>query len=123
MTELWIALAPLLCLLLLAVLALVVPLAALTYSALALVCAGFVVGVPAGLTYHVLLRRELAARGPLPAGWYWKPQTYHAQLDPHATRRLMPWFLAGALGFAAILFGFALCVTALVLAWQSGVLP
>ena len=115
MAELFIALAPLLALFALALLALLVPFQVLAGAALALMAVGFVLGVPTGLYYHLLLRRELRARGPLPKGWYWRPQEHQRALDARAVRRLRPWFIAGGLGFLLIMTGFSLAVTSLVL--------
>jgi hypothetical protein len=123
--ELVIALAPLLALVALALLALFVPLQLLALGALALMALGFLLGVPTGLYYHVLLRRELLAEGALPKGWYWQPQKHHAALSRERGRRLLPWFLAGALGFALIMLGFLLAVTAFLLWFRAerAVLP
>ena len=119
MAELLIALAPLLALIGLALVAMFIPLPALVTAAFGLMGAGLALGVPTGLYYHVLLRRELSARGALPKGWYWRPQKFHAELDRTARRRLTPWFVAGALGFALINGGFALAVTALFMFLRS----
>ena len=114
MAELLVALAPLLVLAGLALVALFVPVEALAVGALALMAVGLVLGLPTGLYYHVLLRRELTAHGPAPAGWYWRPQKHHSELAPPARRRLMPWFWLGALGFLLICTGFCFAVTALM---------
>lgn len=119
MAELLIALGPLLGLVALALFALLVPLHVLAIAALALVGVGFVLSIPAGLYYHLLLRRELLARGALPPGWYWRPQQYHAELDPDARRRLAPWFAVGVVVFVLTMVGFVLAVTALALWLRS----
>jgi hypothetical protein len=119
LAELLVALAPLLALFALALLALFVPFQLLAGVALALMAVGFVLGVPTGLYYHVLLRRELKARGALPNGWYWRPQEHQRALDTGAVRRLRPWFIAGGLGFLLIMTGFALSVTSLVLWFRA----
>src|SRR5215204_5262438 len=41
---------------------------------------GFLLGVPTGFYYHVLLYRFLQPRGVLPRGWYWHPMRYHEHL-------------------------------------------
>jgi hypothetical protein len=117
--ELLIALGPLLGLVALALFALLVPLHVLAISALALVGVGFVLSIPAGLYYHLLLRRELLARGELPRGWYWRPQQYHGDLEPEAQRRLAPWFAVGVVVFVLTMVGFVLAVTALLLWLRS----
>jgi hypothetical protein len=119
LAELLIALAPLLALVGLALVALLVPFQQLAAAALAMMAVGFVIGVPSGLYYHVLLRRELAARGPLPRGWYWKPQEHQRALDRGVSRRLWPWFAVGGLGFLLIMTGFGLAVTALLLWFRA----
>jgi hypothetical protein len=120
MAELIVALAPLLLLALLALTAMFVPLSVLASFALSLMAFGFVVGLPAGLGYHIVLRRELLRVGPLPRGWYWSPQTHHALLEGPAVRRLRPWFVVGAGGFLLIIVGFALAALALALWFRSG---
>lgn len=120
MAELIVALAPLLLLVGLALTATFVPLSALASFSLALMAFGFVVGLPAGLGYHIVLRRELLRVGPLPRGWYWNPQTHHASLDGQAVGRLRPWFVVGAGGFLLIIVGFALAALALALWFRSG---
>ena len=115
MGELWIALAPLAVVVALGLVGTLVPLAWLLFGALGLFAAGLLVGLPSGVRYHVVLRRALLACGPLPASWYWHPHRYHDALSPRARREVMPWFLLGAFGFALILAGCALGVTALAL--------
>lgn len=124
MLELFIALAPLLALVGLALIALLVPIKLLAITSAVLTVLGWLVGAPCGFYYHVLLRRELILTGELPRGWYWHPQRHHARLDHVALRRLRPWFLVGGFGFLLIALGCALALMALVL-WfrsQAGVL-
>jgi hypothetical protein len=85
----------------------------LAWLAVGLTVAGLLVGLPTGFAYHVLLRRELLALGPLPGGWYWHPTRYHARLSAPAMRRIWPYFLAGALGFLLIVLGGVVAVTLL----------
>jgi hypothetical protein len=120
MAELIIALAPLLLLVGLALAAIFVPLSVLASSSLSLLAFGFLVGMPAGLGYHVVLRRELLRVGPLPRHWYFRPQTHHKLLDARAVRRLRPWFLVGASGFLLILVGFGLAALSLALWFRAG---
>src|SRR5579885_2592688 len=72
---------------------------------------GLVVGLPTGFWYHVALRRRLAARGGLPADWWWRPTAHHDRLDAADRRRVMPWFYAGAVGFVLTIAG---CILAAV---------
>lgn len=120
MAELLIALAPLLALVGLAILATLLPLSWIASGSLALMLLGFLFGVPSGVYYHVLLRRELRRQGPVPKGWYWQPQHYHHTLAAPAVAGLRPWFLLGAAGFGLIILGFALAVLALALWFRSG---
>jgi len=120
MAELIVALAPLILLVGLALTAIFVPLQVLASFALALMALGFVLGMPAGLGYHVVLRRELLLVGALPRGWYWRPQKHHRLLDLPAQRRLRPWFVVGAGGFLLIVVGFALAALALALWFRTG---
>jgi len=69
------------------------------------VATGFMLGVPAGTYYHVLLYRCLAARGGVPRDFFWHPTRYHAGLPQAESRKFMPWFVAGAVGFMLILLG------------------
>ena len=119
MAEVALALVPLLLVAAFALLANAVSPLALGGVALGLMGAGLLVGVPSGLAYHVLLRRALLRRGPLPRGWYWAPQKHHAALDAGGVRKLRPWFVVGALGFAVIVLGFALAVAALLLWFRA----
>src|SRR4051794_14130505 len=105
MAELIVALAPLMLLAGVALTAIFVPLEVLASFALALMAFGFLLGMPAGLGYHVVLRRELLRVGALPRGWYWRPQSHHPLLDASALRRLRPWFVVGAGGFLLIIVG------------------
>lgn len=72
--------------------------------AVAFVVLSFLVGVVAGLGYHVMLHRTLA---PLPRGWWWNPTRLHERLDDEGRRRVMPWFVVGAAGFVGSLLGCA----------------
>jgi hypothetical protein len=71
----------------LSLLALSVPPLVIAWICLGMIAAGFLLGVPAGFTYHVLLRRELLRLGELPRGWYWRPFVHHERLDDDAIAR------------------------------------
>ena len=64
---------------------------------------GTVVGVPAGFYYHVLLRRLLLQRGPLPERWWLHPVKLHDDLTHSERATFMPWFYAGGGGFVLII--------------------
>lgn len=77
-------------------------------AGLLLVWIGLLVGLPAGVVYHVALYRVLAHRGALGPRWWLRPTSFHGQLDPAGRRRVMRWFRVGAAGFLAIVIGAAL---------------
>lgn len=120
MGELGIALAPIVLLALVSVLASFVPTAYLAIASLALVGVGSLFGLPCGLWYHVVLRRELLARGPLPRGWLWQPTRHHGQLDDAARARVRLWFVLGGAGFLLIVTGALIGVLALALWYRAG---
>lgn len=95
-----------------AVVALVPPLT-LLWGAVCVMSAGLLLGVPAGLLYHVWLRRELLKQGGLPPGFYLRPHAHHERLGAAARRQILPAFYAGALGFCLILLGAALATVSL----------
>ncbi len=68
----------------------------------ALSAGSLVGGALAGVVYHVRLHRALA---PMPRGWLWDPTRQHHRLAPVQRDRVMPWFLAGAIGFAGAMIG------------------
>lgn len=119
MGELVVALAPLLLLALLALGVSYVPLQFLVGASLLLVTMGSLFGLPAGVWYHVLLRRELLRLGSLPAGWLWHPTRQHHLLDEPARKRVRLWFMLGGAGFVLIVTGALLGVLALAL-WFRG---
>lgn len=67
--------------------------------------AGLILGIPTGLWYHIALYRQLAPRMPLPTRWWRKPVELHQQLTPEEFGRVMPWFVAGAVGFVLCCVG------------------
>jgi hypothetical protein len=70
-----------------------------------LMALGFLVGVPAGFWYHVLLYRALAPRGALGRVWWLHPTGLHGALTDGEKRRLMGPFKVGAVGFGLVLLG------------------
>ena len=95
-------------------LAIAFPPLVLAWICLALLAAGFLLGVPTGLYYHVLLRRELLRQGKLPRGWYWRPFVHHELLDDEALARLRPWWTSGGVGFGLIMLALVISVVALM---------
>jgi hypothetical protein len=77
---------------------------------------GFVVGVPAGAYYHVVLHRYLHPRGLLEGGWYWAPVKHHKHLEPGERAHVMRWFYTGGTGFMVIVVGVVLTSLGLLLA-------
>jgi hypothetical protein len=75
---------------------------------------GLIVGVAAGVVYHVALYRALSPLGVLRTGWWWRPTSLHGQLTPAQRRRVIPWFSAGAAGFFVALAGCAVVLVAIV---------
>jgi hypothetical protein len=98
----------------LALLALTVPPLTLAYLCLGMLAAGFMLGVPAGFYYHLLLRRELLRLGELPRDWYIRPFRYHELLEDDALARLRPWWSLGGFGFLLIVIALALSTIVLV---------
>jgi hypothetical protein len=97
-----------------ALLALSVPPLTLAYVCLGMLAAGFMLGLPAGFYYHLLLRRELLRVGELPRGWYVRPFQHHERLDDEALARLRPWWSLGGFGFLLIVISLALATVVLV---------
>jgi hypothetical protein len=120
MGELVVALAPVLLLALLAIAASYVPLSWIAWTSLCLVGFGSMFGLPCGVWYHVVLRRELLRKGPLPRGWVWRPTHHHERLDDAGRARVRLWFGLGAAGFMLIVTGALLGVLALALWFRAG---
>lgn len=105
MTEALVVLAVVIGLVVLGSSALLVSVEVLALTGGACIIAGFLLGVPAGIYYHYVLYRCLAARGEVPSDFIWHPTRFHAQLRSDELRRIRPWFLAGALCFGMIMLG------------------
>jgi hypothetical protein len=75
---------------------------------------GIALGLPGGVVYHVLLRRELLRLAALGPGWIWRPTAFHGALDEPGLARVRPWFLVGGSGFGLIVLGTALLVVTMV---------
>jgi hypothetical protein len=98
----------------LALLYMLVPPLTLAWVALVVTATGVVVGIPTGVVYHLVLRRELLRLGELPARWWVRPHAHHERLDEHGQKRVMPWFLTSGAGFVLILVGSAFALLAAV---------
>lgn len=66
---------------------------------------GLAEGIPTGFWYHVVLRRILVKRGPLPPRWWIHPTRHHAQLTLDEHRSIRLWFVLGGIGYAIALTG------------------
>jgi hypothetical protein len=105
MTEALVVFGVVIGLVVLGTLAVLVPVEVLAITGGVCIIAGFLIGVPAGVYYHYVLYRCLAARGKVPSDFIWHPTRFHAQLQRDELRRVRPWFLAGALCFGMIILG------------------
>lgn len=86
---------------------------ALLWLSLGIVATGALFGIPFGIRYHLLLRRELLRLGPLPARWFVEPTKFHARLEQGAMARIRPAFFLGALGFGFMMLGCTLATMTL----------
>jgi len=66
---------------------------------------GLLIGIPAGLWYHVVLYRALKRRKTLPSWWWRRPVELHDRLTPTEFEPVRPWFVAGAVGFVLCCVG------------------
>jgi hypothetical protein len=81
-----------------------------------LLAAGWVLGLPVGVAFHVALRRALGRRGPVPRGWIWRPAALERELDPAERRLTTPLMYVAGSGFGLIVLGLALLVTGMAVA-------
>jgi hypothetical protein len=77
---------------------------------------GLLIGVPAGVWYHVRLYRSLGPRGILKRGWWINPTGLHAHLTDEDRRGMRFPFFFGAAGFVVSILG---CILFAVGAWRS----
>ncbi len=115
MWESFIAAAVVVALLGLALVSALAPGFGLLATGVALVVVGLVVGIPGGVVYHVVLSRVLARRRALTPRWWLAPTALHERLRSDERRAVMPWFWAGAAGFALIVLGAVLVVASSVI--------
>lgn len=81
--------------------------------------AGFALGVPTGVVYHLQLYRALAPRGDLPRGWIWRPLALHDRLRDDERAAVLSWCYAGAAGFLVICLGLVILMVAMVSALRE----
>lgn len=79
----------------------------LLWAGLWLVGGGLTFSMPCALRYHLLLYRALSSRGALDRRWLLSPTAQHPKLTASERQRVMPWFYAGAAGWAVSLVGCA----------------
>lgn len=77
---------------------------------------GWAFGLPAGIAFHVALRRALGRRGPVPRGWIWRPVALERGLEPAERRRTAPLMYVGGAGFGLIVLGLVLVVSGMAVA-------
>jgi hypothetical protein len=83
----------------------VVPWDLLLGGGVILIAAGMIVGVPAGLYYHLLLYRVLAPRAQLVPLWWLSPMSLHPALTDGERPRVLRWCYLGAAGFVIAMTG------------------
>ncbi|HSN83919.1 MAG TPA: hypothetical protein VLS88_15160 [Polyangiales bacterium] len=83
--------------------------------------AGFVVGLPTGLLYHIRLYQVLSPRGELPRGWYWRPLRFNARLGEDERAGVMAWCYVGGIGFVIICIGLVMMGAGVSMAVIRGV--
>jgi hypothetical protein len=75
---------------------------------------GWGLGLPAGITYHVLLYRTLSKDGEMPGRWILRPGQLNRSLGETDRRRVMPWWYAGGGGFLLIVIGLVLVAIGMI---------
>jgi hypothetical protein len=82
---------------------------------------GTIIGLPAGLWYHIRLYRALIVDGArLERHWWWHPMKMHAALSDPSRARVLPLFRIGAAGSLAMIVGGLLVVVAIWRAAEFG---
>ena len=66
---------------------------------------GVVVGIPAGVVYHIRLYQCLKPRGKLDPHWIWHPLRLHGELLPSERLRVLGWGYVGGVGFVLLMAG------------------
>ena len=99
---------------------LLLPWETLATAGVVLIVAGFLIGVPTGVQYHIELYKSLKPTGLLPDNWYWRPIECNDLLAESDRRRVLAWCYAGAGGFFVILAGVVALGAALAVQWMRG---
>jgi hypothetical protein len=105
--ELVVAAAVLMLLVVPTLVTLLVPSPALVVAGLVVAVLGLLAGAPAGVGYHLALRRLLARRMVLPRRWWIRPTVLHDRLTADERLRVIPWFRLGAAAFVLAVGGCA----------------
>lgn len=86
------------------------------WAGVACIAIGLVIGVPAGVWYHVVLHRALAPRGVLPKHWIWNPTGQHKLLTEGERPGVLGWFYVAAASWSVSVLG---CVFIGVATWLA----
>jgi len=70
-----------------------------------LLAAGLVIGVPAGVWYHVILYRSVAPKVDVPRAWWLSPLALHGHLSDAERQGIARWYRIGGIGFALSVVG------------------
>jgi hypothetical protein len=87
------------------VLAAVIPAMALLWLGAVIGALGALIGVPAGVVYHLRLWRALEAEQLGTEGFWLRPHHLHDRLSDERLRPIERWFAVGVVGFVATLVG------------------
>lgn len=96
------------------ILAALIPAMTLLWLGAVIGAIGAVVGVPAGVVYHLRLWRALEAEQLGTDGFWLRPHHLHDKLSDERLRPIEAWFTVGVVGFVATLIGGASVGTAIV---------
>jgi hypothetical protein len=96
------------------ILAAVVPAGALLWLGVIVGSLGALVGLPAGVVYHIKLWRSLQAAAQATDGFWLRPHRLHDRLADAQLRPIEAWFAIGVVGFVLTVLGGAAVVTAFV---------
>jgi hypothetical protein len=88
----------------------------LMWAGAGILAAGWLVGLPVGVAFHVALRSALARRGPVPRGWIWRPGALERELDPAERRMTAPLMYVAGSGFLLMVLGLVLLATGMAVA-------
>lgn len=75
---------------------------------------GAVIGVPLEVVYFSALYLALGQTGRRPSNWYSRPFDHHHLLTSAQRRWVLPFYVLGAVSFAAATLGIVIVVVALV---------